>query len=152
MRNQEGGFTYAIALFAIAILSVVAARALENIATQARREREEALLQVGELYRDAIAAYYAASPGSMKQYPPDLKALLEDTRHTSLRRPLRRLYPDPLTGTTDWGIVAAADGGVMGVYSRSTQVPLKTGGFASDWISFTAAKQYSDWKFVFQPS
>ena len=45
-------------------------------------------------------------------------------------RHLRRLYKEPITGQDEWGLVEAPGGGVMGVYSRSEDEPIKTGNFS----------------------
>ena len=45
-------------------------------------------------------------------------------------RHLRRLYRDPITGQDEWGLVEAPGGGVMGVYSRSEDEPIKSGNFS----------------------
>ncbi len=66
-------------------------------------------------------------------------------------RYLRRLYPDPMTGAADWALVEAPGGGFMGVASRSTRAPLKTGGFDEPDRAFEDARTYGDWKFVFAP-
>jgi type II secretory pathway pseudopilin PulG len=143
MRRQKG-FTYMIALFMVATLSVVSLRAMERTLTKDRREREAELLYVGQAYRQAIQVYYQNSPGTAKKYPPDLQSLLQDARTTSLQRPLRKLYRDPIT--------SSADGGVMGVYSLSTQQPIKVSGFPVTLFGFTGAKSYQQWQFVYQPS
>jgi type II secretory pathway pseudopilin PulG len=151
MRRQKG-FTYMIALFMVATLSVVSLRAMERTLTKDRREREAELLYVGQAYRQAIQVYYQNSPGTAKKYPPDLQSLLQDARTTSLQRPLRKLYRDPITSSLNWGIVSSADGGVMGVYSLSTQQPIKVNGFPVTLFGFTGAKSYQQWQFVYQPS
>ena len=94
--------------------------------TAAAREREAELLYVGHQYRKAIERYYLSGP---RQYPRTLEDLLKDPRKPGTERYLRRLYPDPLTGKDEWGIVKGPDGGVMGVYSLSEEQPLKSANF-----------------------
>ena len=65
-------------------------------------------------------------------------------------RHLRRLYSDPMTGG-DWGVVEAPGGGVMGVYSRSEEAPVKSGNFSVKNQLFTDKRKYEDWKFVHSP-
>jgi hypothetical protein len=67
------------------------------------------------------------------------------------QRYLRKIYRDPLTRSTDWGVVEAPTGGIMGVYSKSEDVPIKTANFPWRWASFADARNYADWKFVFSP-
>jgi hypothetical protein len=66
-------------------------------------------------------------------------------------RYLRRLYPDPITGKEEWGLVKSADGGFAGVYSLSEAAPLKTAGFAVRDASFEGKTKYAEWQFVFAP-
>lgn len=147
-RRAVAGFTYVWMLAALALLSIGLAGIGERWSDQVRRERERELLRVGALYANAIASYYAAAPGSLKQYPPDLKSLLEDPRRVGTRRYLRKLYGDPLDPTRAWGIVRAKDGGVAGVYSLSTEVPLRKEALDIGPLVLPVARQYSDWKFA----
>lgn len=151
MRKKHGGFSYLIALFLVAVLSVITIRAMENLATSARRDKEAELLAIGMEYRRAIVMYYQNSPGTAKAYPKKLDDLLLDARATKISRPLRRLYRDPMTNQTDWGLIKANDGGVMGVYSLSTGKPIKRKGFAPELSMFEVAVTYQDWKFSYQP-
>jgi len=149
-RNRYAtGFTYLTVLFIVAIMGVGLALAGEVWHTTAVREKEAALLHVGEQYRRAIQRYYVAGP---RQYPRELAALLRDSRKPGTERYLRRLYPDPVTNSDEWGIVKAPDGGVMGVYSRSEAKPLKEARFPPALESFAGAQKYSDWKFVYLPA
>lgn len=150
MREQKG-FSYPVAMFLVAVVALVSVRALENSMTAERREKERDLLATGMAYRNAIGLYYENSPGTAKAFPPELKALLLDERATRMRRPLRKLYRDPMTGRKEWGIVRSESGTVMGVYSTSHLKPLKTGGFPVELNSFTNAKHYRQWQFVYQP-
>ncbi len=149
---RQQGFSYVIAMFMVAVLSILSVRALENTLTKARRDKEDQLLYVGQAYREAIRTYYENTPGSAKTYPPNLAALLEDGRTTTTRRPLRRLYRDPITSSLDWGIVRGENDVVIGVYSLSSERPIKADGFPNTLTGFTNARRYQDWKFVYQPS
>jgi hypothetical protein len=88
----------------------------------------------------------------VKRFPRSLEDLLKDKRHVSVKRYLRRIYRDPLTGASEWGLIAAPDGGIMGVHSLSEAAPLKTGGFLKRDIGLAGASRYSDWRFVFDSS
>src|SRR5471030_3556272 len=149
--TRERGFSYLIVMFLVAAVSIISVRALRNTMTTERREKEAQLLLVGQVYRTAIVNYYQNSPGSNKTYPPELSALLLDQRSTRISRPLRKLFRDPITGSTDWGVVRSDSGGVMGVYSLSTQLPFKKNGFPPELGSFVNAASYQQWRFVFQP-
>jgi type II secretory pathway pseudopilin PulG len=149
--RRQRGFSYPIAMFLVALMAIVSVRALENSMTAERREKETDLLAAGQAYRNAIRTYYDNSPGTSKTYPPDLEALLLDARATRLRRPLRKLYRDPITGSKEWGVVRTADGTIKGVYSLSARKPFKTGGFPAGLKSFDNAGQYKQWLFVYEP-
>ena len=150
MMRREAGFTYVMVMFAVALLSIVSVRAMENSLTGAKRDKEAELLFVGQAYRNAIKVYYDYSPGTTKEYPPDLASLLLDSRTSTTRRPLRKLYRDPITGNDEWGLILTEDGRIKGVYSLSQQVPIKKGGFPTELAEFALAKTYRDWQFVYQ--
>lgn len=149
--QRQRGFSYPIAMFLVAILAVVSARALEVTLTAERRDKEAELLAVGQAYRNAIRSYYDNSPGTAKVYPPDLPALLQDARTTRLRRHLRKLYRDPITASADWGMVLTPEGAVKGVYSLSNLRPFKSGGFPVELSAFAGAGHYREWQFVYEP-
>lgn len=147
-RNARG-ITYLWALLAVAVLGAGAAAVAEVWVTHAQREREAELLFVGEQYRRAIGAYFESTPGAARQYPRSFEDLLRDRRYPVVRRYLRRLYPDPVTGSLDWGIVKSPDGGIAGVYSKSERQTFKTKGFKPEHASFEDARIYADWKFIY---
>ena len=91
MQKKQEGFSYLIALFLVAVLSILTVRAMENVATTARREKEAELMAIGMEYRRAILLYYENSPGTAKAYPKSLSDLLLDDRATKIARPLRRM-------------------------------------------------------------
>lgn len=151
-RSRSRGFTYLALLIAVAITAGALAAAGGVYSQAAQREKERELLFVGEQFRQAIALYYWRTPGGAHQYPKDLEALLEDKRWPVTQRYLRKVYRDPMTGTHDWGVIEAPGGaGIMGVYSKSESVPIKTANFPARWEKFAEARSYLDWKFVFTP-
>lgn len=115
----------------------------------AQRERERELLFIGEQFRRAIGAYYEASPGT-KHYPRRLEQLLADDRVPGVRRHLRRIYRDPMTGQADWGLVMQGDQ-ILGVHSQSQATPIKRANFPLDFTAFADSASYSDWRFVYTP-
>ena len=145
MRRQRG-FTYVTVLFLVAMMAGGLALAGEVWHTSAMREKEADLLHVGNEYRKAIERYYVSGP---RQYPKSLADLVKDPRQPGTVRHLRRLYPDPVTGKDEWGLVKSNDGGIAGVYSTSEAAPLKTGGFAVRDASFEGKTKYADWQFVY---
>jgi type II secretory pathway pseudopilin PulG len=150
-KPGEAGFTYLAALFLVAILSLMSLMAVQTWKTAEQREKEKQLLFVGEQYRHAIQLYYDLSPGSVKKYPKELNDLILDKRATRIIRPLRQLFLDPMNSNAQWGIVDAPDGGIMGVFSLSTAMPIKQDGFIDEEADFAGQKQYQGWKFIYTP-
>lgn len=148
-RARIGGFVYVGLLVAVALVASGAAAFLTYYSESARREREAELLRIGAEMVRAIQSYYESSPGTVKQYPRELKDLLDDPRVVSLRRHLRRVHTDPMTGVAMWGLVEAPAGGIMGIYSQSLRQPLKQAGFPP-WVLVRAQPgRYSDLRFVY---
>ncbi|WP_082498186.1 type II secretion system protein [Pseudorhodoferax sp. Leaf267] len=151
MRAQRG-FTYLGLLLAVALTGAGLAAAGSVWSVHAQREREAELLYVGDQFRRAITAYYNDVPvGQRHRFPDKLEDLLLDKRWPTTNRHLRRVYVDPMTGSTDWGIVPAPSGGILGVYSRSGAVPLKRQGFGRLDTAFEDAATLQDWRFVYRP-
>jgi len=149
--GRSRGFTYIALLLAVAVTGAALAAVGELSSFAAQRDREQELLLVGGEFRHAIRSFYEGSPGGAKRYPGSLEELLEDKRQPTPQRYLRRVYPDPMTGKPDWGLVEAPGGGIMGVYSLSEMAPVRTGNFSPENESFTEARRYSDWKFFYSP-
>jgi type II secretory pathway pseudopilin PulG len=150
LRNNaasNAGFTYVWLLLAVAFMAAGLAAVAELATTAMRRDKEAELLFVGDEFARAIAQYRASSSGS-PQYPQRLEDLLADKRFPNVRRHLRRIYPDPMTGSTEWGLVRGPGGGIVGVYSRSTTQPLKSANFPKGYEAFASATSYADWRFV----
>jgi type II secretory pathway pseudopilin PulG len=149
--RSQCGFTYLAMLLAVAVIGVGLA-ATGIVWSQSRqREREQELLFIGNQFRQAIALYYQRTPGAVNRYPAKLEDMLEDKRHASTQRYLRKIFVDPMTGKSEWGLVDAPDGGIMGIYSRSKAAPIKSGGFAARDQAFEGAADYSEWRFFYAP-
>lgn len=146
-RRAEAGYTYLMLLFGVAAMGLFAAGAAEGWATLAQRERERELLFAGNQYREALRRYYAAIPDAAQRHPAKLEDLLEDTRFAGMRRHLRQLYPDPMTGQADWVLLRQGEH-IVGVHSRATGKPMKQSGFEKRDEEFAGAGSYIDWKFV----
>lgn len=151
VRTKARGFSYVVVMFLVAVVAIASVRAMEVTITSERRSKEAELLWVGNAYRNAIRTYYDGASGSNKTYPAKLEELLYDGRLTRPTRPLRKLYRDPVSGSTAWGIVKDQDGAVIGVYSLAKGKPIKRAGFPPELASFANANSYSDWKFVYKP-
>ena len=151
MDMRQSGFTYLAVLFLVAILGAVLAATATVWHTLAQRDKEQELLYVGHEFRLAIGLYYERTPGVAKLFPKKLEDLLEDKRQTGLARYLRKRYIDPMTATKNWGLVLGTDGSVMGVYSLSDAMPIKTGNFDLADKDFEGKSSYQDWKFIYAP-
>ena len=132
-------------MFVIAILGITLSTVGVVWSTQAKREKEVQLLWVGQQYRLGIARYRARDG----QFPPTLADLVDDKRDPVARRYLRQRYPDPMTGSADWQLIPAPDGGILGVASRSQEKPVKVAGFSIEDAAFEKSECYCDWKFVY---
>jgi len=135
-------------LFLVAIFGISMMALSTHWMMDSQRSKEEELLAIGREMKRAIGSYYESSPGSLKTYPKELTDLLEDKRYLGMRRHLRKLYIDPMTNQTNWGIVPAPDGGIMGVYSTSTKQPINKNNFAVSEEEFRQAPTYQEWRFV----
>jgi type II secretory pathway pseudopilin PulG len=145
------GFTYLGLLLLIALLGLSASATVTLGVIVQRRAAEEELLRIGSEMRAAIFSYSRMNTGLGNQYPPSLEALLKDPRFAQTRRHLRQIYIDPLTGKADWGLIQAPDGGIAGIYSKSSAKPIKIANFAQPLEHFANAQSYRDWKFMVQP-
>jgi type II secretory pathway pseudopilin PulG len=151
LAARQQGFTYLGLLFIIALMG--ATLALTGVTWHAaqKREKERQLLFVGNQFRQAIAAYYNRSPGNVKQYPGTLGDLLKDPRQLVPQRYLRRVYPDPVTGKGEWGLVKTRDNRIMGVFSLSGDVPVKQSNFRGADKEFEGKMRYTEWRFIYNP-
>lgn len=137
-------------MFAVALAGVALAGAGQVWKTEGRREKEKELLFIGEQFRLAIGSYYENSPGA-KRYPDSLEKLLSDNRFPTVRRHLRKIFYDPMTGVAEWGLISRPGVGVIGVHSLSTLKPLKRANFHERYAAFSGADSYREWKFIYLP-
>jgi hypothetical protein len=148
--SHQRGVAYFWALLMVLFITLGLGKLLENVAMSNQRAREAELLYAGNLYRDAIRQYWQSTPTGAKPYPEKLENLLRDPRYPVIRRYLRTLYPDPVTGKP-FVPIPAPDGGVMGVRSASLRRPIKVSGFHTDQTAFAAAQNYQGWEFSYAP-
>ena len=149
--RAQRGFTYIALLLAVALIGVGLIATSEVWSQSRQREKERQLLFIGNQFRQAIGRYYERTPGAVKRDPEKLQDLLEDKRYLVTQRYLRKMFRDPMTGKTEWGIIPAPGGGIMGVYSKSKDQPIKTADFPAEDQSFEGARRYSQWRFIYQP-
>lgn len=151
VRPMQNGFTLVAVLVAMLLLALATQQVMAVVSQQAQREREAELLRVGAEIARAIGAYHERTPGTVKTWPESLAVLTDDRRFVTLERHLRRVYPDPITRSDDWGVVPAPGGGIAGVYSKSDLQPIRTSGYALAELGLGPAMRYSEWKFVYRP-
>jgi type II secretory pathway pseudopilin PulG len=146
---RGGGFTYLSLIVLVAIIGLVTATTLKLGSVLQRARAEQELLRIGAEFSDALQSYADATPAGKPSQPATLKDLLRDPRFPTTRRHLRKIYPDPMTGKAEWGIVYLADKvGVIGIYSLSDAKPVKIGNFPARFTGFDAKEHISDWKFT----
>jgi type II secretory pathway pseudopilin PulG len=149
--RRQKGFTYLGLMFLIVMLTAGLALVGQVWHTSMLREKEKELLFVGDQFRRAIGQYYAANAGRNERYPKTLEELLQDRNQPATRRYLRRIYSDPLTGKAEWGLIRQPNGGITGVYSLATGMPVKRVKFPRGYEGFDLAATYADWAFVYAP-
>jgi len=137
-------------LFLVAGLGVSMAALGTLWHTAAQREKEKELLFVGDQYRRAIESFQKIPPpaGQQARLPQTLDELLLDPRYPHTVRHLRRLYPDPISGNADWGLLKDAQGGISGVFSQSENTPFKKQNFPAADAEFAAKTEYRQWVFA----
>lgn len=149
--GRVGGFTYISVLAIIAIIGVALGTVGEVWHIALKREKEQELLFVGDQFRRAIGSYYEHTPGQGPRHPLRLEDLLADPRHPSTKRYLRKIYPDPVSGSTTWGLVKGPDGEIFGVYSLSEEEPIKKRNFSLEDKNFEGRAKYIEWVFLYTP-
>lgn len=147
-QSKERGFTYIALLIFIAIMSVGLVATGEIWNTSIKREKEQELLFVGNQIRNAIFMYYNHTPGQSGRYPTSLEDLLKDPRSPATKRYLRKLYPDPMTNSSNWELVTGPNGEIFGVHSSSGDEPLKKSDFSFADRGCEGKTKYSDWVFM----
>ena len=145
-RGQCAGFTYIGLLMLVAIMGIALTVVAEVWQTAQKRDKEEELLFVGSQIRRAIAMYVANGAG----YPRRLEDLLKDPGFPEVRRNLRKIYRDPITGRAEWGLVKPDGNYIIGAYSLSDSEPSKQRGFSLADRGFEGKTKYSEW--IFSPS
>lgn len=152
LNNQRGAILLMV-LVSITLLGLMAGIAGSSWQTIVQRAKEADLLWKGNQIRQAIESYYTASnvQGTVpRAFPLELEYLILDLRFLEIRRHIRQIFPDPMTGK-EWDIIKGPNGQVIGVKSSSHKVPFKQDGFSKVNQSFRGKRSYKDWKFIYQP-
>ncbi|MEC5217694.1 type II secretory pathway pseudopilin PulG [Actimicrobium sp. GrIS 1.19] len=151
--RRAAGFAYLSLIILVAIIGIASAASLQVGGLLGRRAAEEELLDIGAEFRAALISYAATTPAGQMTMPQTLQDLIKDPRYPNVRRHLRKLYVDPITGVEGWGTLtapSAAGVGIVGVYSLSTAAPIKVGNFDEPFKHFQNKTSYQDWKFMAQ--
>ncbi len=143
------GYTYIGLLLLVALMGVSLSVVGQVWHTKQKRDREDELLFIGNEFRRAIGYYYVSTPGGAARFPRSLEDLLKDPRVPGVRRYLRRIYRDPMTGKKEWGLVKMGEF-ITGVHSLSEEAPLKKRGFRPADRRFEDKDRYADWIFFSQ--
>lgn len=161
MKRLQLGFTYLWLLLVVALMGTGLAVVGEMHQTAAQRDREKELLSIGRQFRAALVSYHDArrydrpaaagpagfGPVDSRQRPASLEELLKDPRFPGVKRHLRRVFVDPMTGKAEWGLVLE-NGRIAGIHSLSTATPIKQAGFEGADLAFQGAEQYRAWVFT----
>jgi general secretion pathway protein G len=156
--RQASGFTFIELLVVTALVAILASAVMPLAHVAMQREREIELRRALREMRTAIDHYKDAADGGQipatsvrvgsEGYPPDLQTLVNGVETTAANgsgvtklKFLRRIPPDPIAGSTEWGLRAYEDkpdskswGGqdVYDVYSKSEGTALDGSKYA-DW-------------------
>jgi len=149
--QRERGFTYIGVLVLVALMGIALAAAGQVWHTFQQREKEQELLFIGQQFRLALDRYSNHTPGQARRAPLRLEELLRDPRHPGVQRYLRKIYPDPMTGRAEWGLITGPDGEIYGMHSLSDDEPLKKSNFGLADRRFEGKMKYSDWVFMHAP-
>ncbi|TRO82429.1 hypothetical protein [Trichloromonas acetexigens] len=148
--GNQRGVTLLTVLVMVVVIGLTLGMAGTNWRALMQREREEELFWRGDQYRRAIESYQQVNHGGLQRYPERLEDLLRDPRSLQVKRHLRRLYSDPMTGG-DWVLVKDPAGGVKGVRSSSNDEPFKKDNFPEEYDTFVDRGKYSEWEFSYTP-
>jgi general secretion pathway protein G len=156
--RRRSGFTLTELLVACAILVILAAAILPLTKISVQREKEIELRRSLRIIREAIDDFKKLADDkkievddSTGGYPPDLKTLVDGVKSKSegktkkgeekLVRFLRRIPNDPMTRSTEWGLLSSQDApdasswgeqNVFDVYTKSRRKAIDGSNYR-DW-------------------
>lgn len=144
-KQHQHGSVFMGMLVTVAVVAVMLMEVGTLWSSVLQRERELELLARGSEIREAIGLYYREG----NTFPKSLEDLVLDRRQPTVKRYLRRVYADPLTGTAEWGVVEGPGKTIMGVFSKAKGTPFKQGNFSVMNQSFTGQGSYQGWVFLY---
>ncbi|WP_157275331.1 type II secretion system protein [Pelomonas sp. Root1444] len=148
MPASTAGFALLYVLMMLTVLAGAGAVVAQRWAEQVGRAKEQQLLRVGDAMAKALADYRASTPSLDKRFPARLEDLVLDPRFGNPRHHLRQLYPDPMTGQADWQVIRDAQGGIVGVHSRSERPTWRRVPQRLNFVDLPAATHVSQWMFT----
>ncbi len=104
-RLRQRGSALLIVFAFAAIVAIMLYKEIPVAAFEARRNKEELLVERGNEYKRAVKLYVR----KFQTFPPSIEAL----ESTNRMRFLRRKYIDPFTGNPDWRLLHAGPGGMI---------------------------------------
>jgi general secretion pathway protein G len=153
-QSRHYGFTLVELIVVIIIIAVLASMALPLAETTIKREKEimlrrslRAIRQALDEYRDFVEKNKIEMDEDQYGLPEKLDDLVEGIEYRDknnklkIKKFLRRIPPDPMTDSTDWGLRSYQDKAnsrrwgeenVWDVFSKSDQKALD-GSFYKDW-------------------
>lgn len=149
-RRHAAGFTYVGLIVLVTIIGLVGAATLRADALLRRAAAEQELLDIGVAFIGALDSYAAYTPNGQSRQPSALEDLLVDRRSPVVRRHLRKIPVDPVTGQAKWGAIYRGGNqtGIIGVHSLSQAKPFKRANFDVPFVDFENKERLSDWKFM----
>jgi len=151
-QQKQRGFAYVWTLLLVAFFAASSLLAFRLESSLTTRSREADLVWIGLQFRKALQQYYMDNQDKQDRYPRTLEELTDPKGQLVPKRYLRRIYIDPMTGNTDWGVVRSPGGGILGVYSKAAGEPRKKHGLPKELESFGKATSYRDWLFAYDPA
>ena len=101
----DSGAGLLMVLVMAAVVAIAVYGELPRVAVEARRQKEQLLIERGEQYQRAIELFFRANG----RYP----ARIEELENSGNRRFLRRRFVDPMTGSDDWRLIRIGPGGIL---------------------------------------
>jgi hypothetical protein len=105
-RSGERGSALLIVFVFAAIIAIYLYREFPVSVFEAKRQKEQLLVDRGHEYVRAIQLFYRRNRG---QFPASISQL----ENTNNIRYLRKKYKDPFTGKDDWRLLHAGPGGIL---------------------------------------
>ena len=146
-HQRQSGMIYIVLLLAVALIGGASAVSLHVAHTTQARSNEEALIAIGLEFRRALQRYAEATPMGFPTSPESLQELLRDPRSPGMRRHLRRIYPDPMTGKPSWGLLRGPDQRIVGIHSLSDTTTYKRENFPVELESLRGLERHREWVF-----